>query len=139
MPLPQISDVDGDFLVKLKRVARLCLGFIWVYLGLVPKLLAPVPLEHDVVRRTGLYLSSPNLTIRMIGVFEIVLGLWLITGFREKLACAVTSGFLIVLMILAVMEEPMLLVGPFGGMAKNTALLVLAWMVWRIASLKHNN
>jgi uncharacterized membrane protein YphA (DoxX/SURF4 family) len=139
MPLPQIPDVNGDLLVKLKRVARLCLGLIWVYLGFVPKLLTPVPIEHDVVRRTGLYLSSPDLTIRMIGVFEIVLGLWLITGFRERLACAVTSGFLIVLMILAVMEEPMLLAGPFGGMAKNAALLVLAWMVWRIASLKRNN
>ena len=139
MPLTDKPETDGDFLLRLKRVARLCLGFIWVYLGLVPKLLTPVSLEHDVVRRTGLYLSSPDLTIRMIGVFEIALGLWLITGFREKLACAVTSGFLIVLMILAVLEEPLLLAGPFGGMAKNAALLVLAWMVWRIASLKHNN
>jgi uncharacterized membrane protein YphA (DoxX/SURF4 family) len=132
-------ETDRDFLLLLKRVARLCLGFIWVYLGLVPKLLTPVPLEHDVVRRTGLYFSSPDLTIRMIGVFEIILGLWLVTGFREKLACAITSGFLIVLMVLAVIEEPMLLAGPFGGMAKNTALLVLAWMVWRIASLKQHN
>jgi hypothetical protein len=39
-------------------------------------------------------------------------------------------------MILAVIQEPMLLAGPFGGMAKNSAILVLAWMVWRIASLK---
>jgi hypothetical protein len=72
----------------------------------------------------------------MIGVFEIGLGVWLLTGFQEKLACLVTSGFLIVLMILAVIQEPMLLAGPFGGMAKNSALLLLAWMVWRIASLK---
>jgi uncharacterized membrane protein YphA (DoxX/SURF4 family) len=139
MPLAPKSETEADFLLLLKRVARLCLGFIWVYLGLVPKLLTPVPLEHEVVRRTGLYLSSPDLTIRMIGIFEIILGLWLITGYREKLACALTSGFLIVLMILAAGEEPMLLAGPFGGMAKNAALLVLAWMVWRIASLKPND
>jgi uncharacterized membrane protein YphA (DoxX/SURF4 family) len=136
MSLSSESERNGDFLLTLKRVARFCLGFIWIYLGLVPKLLMQVPLEQDVVRRTGLYLSSPGLTIRIIGVFEIGLGLWLLTGFQEKLACIVTSGFLVVLMILAVIQEPMLLAGPFGGMAKNSAVLVLAWMVWRIASLK---
>ena len=136
MSIPSESERNGNFLLRLKRVARVCLGFIWIYLGLVPKLLTPVPLEQDVVRRTGLYLSSPGLMIRIIGVFEIGLGFWLLTGFREKLACVVTSGFLVVLMILAVIQEPILLAGPFGGMAKNSALLVLAWMVWRIASLK---
>jgi uncharacterized membrane protein YphA (DoxX/SURF4 family) len=133
---PIDPEMNGGLLLMFKRVARLCLGFIWIYLGLVPKLLTQVPLEHDVVRRTGLYLSSPTLTIRAIGLFEIGLGFWLVTGFREKLACVVTSGFLIVLMVLAVIQEPMLLAGPFGGMAKNCAVLVLAWMVWRIASLK---
>jgi len=136
MSLPTEPETKDNFLLMLKRVARFCLGFNWIYLGLVPKLLTQVPLEHDVVRRTGLYLLSPTLTIRMIGVFEIGLGLWLLTGFQKKLACVVTSGFLIVLMILAVIQEPMLLAGPFGGMVKNSAVLVLAWMVWRIASFK---
>ncbi len=135
MSSPISPETNANLLLRFKQVARFCLGFIWIYLGLVPKLLTPVPLEHDVVQRTGLYLSSPELTIQMIGVFEIGLGIWLITGFREKLACIVTSGFLIVLMILAVMVEPLLLAGPFGGMAKNSAVLVLAWMVWRVASL----
>ena len=137
MPLSHKPE-SNDLLVTVKRVARLCLGFIWIYLGLVPKLLTQVPLEQEVVRRTGLYLSSPELTIRMIGVFEILLGLWLMSGFREKLACAMTSGFLLVLMVLAVIQEPMLLAGPFGGMVKNLALLVLAWMVWRISSLQRD-
>jgi uncharacterized membrane protein YphA (DoxX/SURF4 family) len=138
MSLAHKPEPYNNTLVMLKRVARLCLGFTWIYLGLVPKLLTQVPLEHEIVRRTGLYLSSPGLTIRMIGVFEIVLGFWLVSGFREKIACVVTSGFLIVLMVLAVIEEPMLLAGPFGGMAKNLSLLVLAWMVWRISSLQHD-
>jgi uncharacterized membrane protein YphA (DoxX/SURF4 family) len=135
MAVPIEPETHLAFLLRLKRVARLCLGFIWIYLGLIPKLLTEVPLEHDVVQRTGLFLSSPAFTIRAIGVFEIGLGLWLVTGFQEKLACLVTSAFLIVLMILAVTVDPMLLAGPFGGMVKNSALLVLAWMVWRIASL----
>src|SRR5689334_1345096 len=134
MPRSIQPEAGSDLLLIFKRVARFCLGFIWIYLGLVPKLLTQVPLEQEVVRRTGLYLASPAATIRIIGVFEIGLGIWLITGFQEKLACLVTSGFMVILMILAVIQEPMLLAGPFGGMAKNSALLVLAWMVWTIAS-----
>ena len=131
--------MNTELLFQLKRVARLCLGFIWIYLGLVSKILFPVPFEQEVVHKTGLYLSSPAFTIRIIGVFEIFLGIWLLTGFREKHACIVTSGLIIVLMILAVTVEPMLLAGPFGGMVKNAALFVLAWIVWRIASIESGN
>lgn len=136
MSVPTEFETTNRFLLTLKWVARACLGLIWIYLGLVPKLLTRVPLEEEVVRRTGLYLSSPTVTIQIIGVFEIGLGIWLLTGFQEKLVCLITSVFMVVLMILAVAVEPLLLAGPFGGMAKNAALIVLAWMVWRIASLK---
>ena len=65
--------MNTELLFQLKRVARLCLGFIWIYLGLVSKILFPVPFEQEVVHKTGLYLSSPAFTIRIIGVFEIFL------------------------------------------------------------------
>jgi uncharacterized membrane protein YphA (DoxX/SURF4 family) len=138
MFLPTDSRRNGDFLLTLKRVARICLGFTWIYLGLVPKLFFQVPMEREIVGRIGLYLFSPDATIRALGVFEIGLGIWLLTGFREKLACVVTSAFLVSMVILVVFEEPMLLAGPFGGIAKNVGLLVLAWIVWRIASLNRD-
>jgi uncharacterized membrane protein YphA (DoxX/SURF4 family) len=136
MSSPVEPDANEKLLLKLKRIARFCLGSIWIYLGLVPKLLTQVPLEQEVVGRTGIYFSSPSATIRAIGIFEIGLGIWLITGFEEKLACLITSAFMILLMILAVAVEPSLLAGPFGGMAKNAALIVLAWMVWRVSLVK---
>jgi uncharacterized membrane protein YphA (DoxX/SURF4 family) len=139
MSLSTEPERNGDFLLTLKRVARFCLGFIWIYLGLVPKLLFQVPMEREIVRRIGLYLFSPAATIRVLGVLEIGLGIWLLTGFRERLACVVTSAFLITMVMLVVFEEPMLLAGPFGGIAKNAGLLVLAWMVWRIASLNNES
>jgi len=138
MSLPTDSRRNDDFVLTLKRVARICLGFIWIYLGLVPKLFFQVPMEREIVRRIGLYLFSPEATIHALGLFEIGLGIWLLTGFREKLACVVTSAFLIAMVILVVFEEPMLLAGPFGGIAKNAGLLVLAWIVWLIASLNRD-
>lgn len=68
-----------------------------------------------------------------MGVLEILLGLWLVTGFRERAACLVPPLLLAVLSVLVVVEEPSLLLGPFGGIAKNAALFVLAWIVWRLS------
>lgn len=116
---------------EVKLIARLSLGFIWIYQGLVPKLLGASPLEHEIVERSGLYLRTPELTMGLIGIFEIALGLWLVSGCRERWASLVTSVFLIVLSILVLFVEPSLLIGPFGGIVKNVALFVLAWIVWR--------
>lgn len=118
---------------QARLAARWCLGLVWIYQGLVPKLLAQVPLEREIVERTGLHLGSPGLTLELVGIFEILLGIWLLTGFRERTACLVTSLLLAVLTVLVVLEEPSLLVGPFGGIAKNGALFVLAWIVWHLS------
>ncbi|RMH18542.1 MAG: DoxX family protein [Acidobacteria bacterium] len=123
----------SDLLPNVKRLARLALGGIWLYQGIVPKLLAAVPLELEVVERTGLYLGSPRATMVALGVGETLLGLWLVSGWRERAACAVTSGVLVVLSALVVIEEPSLLLGPFGGLIKNAALFACAWIVWRLS------
>jgi uncharacterized membrane protein YphA (DoxX/SURF4 family) len=115
------------------RVARWTLGLVWIYQAVVPKLLASVPLEEEIVRRTGLWLGSPALTIDLVAGVEIALGLWLLSGLRPRVAVLVTSLFLAVLTVLVVAEEPSLLVGPFGGIAKNAALFALAWIVWTLA------
>lgn len=119
-------------LQAVKRVARIALGFIWLYQGSVPKLFTSVPMEREIVERTGLYVHSPQATLVVIGIVEIVFGLWLISGYRERLSCATTSLFLAVLSVLVVMEEPALLIGPFGGLIKNVCLFACAWIVWRL-------
>lgn len=118
----------------IKVVARTALGFVWVYQGVVPKLFGAAPLEHDIVERTGLYLVSTTFSMRLIGVFEVGLGIWLLSGWRERWAAATTTGFMLVLAVVVVIEEPALLVGPFGGIVKNVALVACGWIVWRLAA-----
>jgi uncharacterized membrane protein YphA (DoxX/SURF4 family) len=117
----------------VKRVARITLGFIWLYQGSVPKLFTKVPMEQEIVERTGLYLISPHSTIAAIGTLEILFGLWLVSGYRERLACVTTALFLLVLSVLVVIEEPSLLAGPFGGIIKNVSLFACAWIVWKLS------
>ena len=125
-------------LLAVKRVARISLGLVWLYQGLVPKIFTLVPLEQEIVERVGLFLISPHFTMRMIGVMEMLFGLWLISGYRERLACITTTLFLIVLAILVLLEEPSLLLGPFGGIIKNICLVSCAWIVWYLAPYSEN-
>ena len=123
-----------DHILKLvKRVARITLGCIWLYQGSVPKLLSVVPLELDIVERTGFYLISARWTLGLVGIVEVLFGVWLISGYRERLSCAVTTLVIIVLEILVVIEEPSLLIGPFGGLIKNISLFACAWIVWYLS------
>lgn len=121
-----------------KRVARMALGFVWLYQGSVPKLLAKVPLEHQIVERTGLYMISPHATIAAIGIIEVLFGFWLVIGYRERLACMMTTLFLMTLSILVLVEEPSLLIGPFGGLIKNVCLFACAWIVCKLSLYTEN-
>jgi len=119
----------------VKRVARITLGCIWLYQGSVPKLLSVVPLELDIVERTGFYLNSARWTLGLVGIVEVLFGVWLISGYRERLSCAVTTLVIIVLEILVIIEEPSLLIGRFGGLSKNISLFACAWIVWYLSPL----
>ncbi|MEM1059364.1 MAG: DoxX-like family protein [Verrucomicrobiota bacterium] len=126
--------MTSSTLPTVKTTARLALGFIWIYQGLVPKVLSAVPLEYEIVARSGVFLISPAVTMPWLGMLEILLGLWLVCGYRERLACAVTTALLFGMTVAVVILEPALLIGPFGGIAKNVALFALAWIVWRLAA-----
>ena len=120
-------------LLAVKRVARISLGFVWLYQACVPKIFTTVPLEQEIVERVGFFLVSPPFTIRVIAIVEILFGLWLISGYRERLACVTTTLFMLILAILVIIEEPSLLIGPFGGLIKNVCLIACAWTVWHLA------
>jgi uncharacterized membrane protein YphA (DoxX/SURF4 family) len=128
-----VESETGTSLRLVKTVTRTTLGVLWLYQGTVPKLIAVMPLELDIVERTGLYVVSARWTIAMVGIVEVILGLWLLSGYRERLSCLVTTLFMVVLEVLVVMEEPSLLLGPFGGLTKNICLVACAWTVWYLS------
>jgi len=117
---------------RLAGVARATLGGIWLYQGIVPKWIAPLPFELEIVRRSGLYLVSPGWTVAAVGALEVGLGIWLLAGRAARLAVAVATGFMLSMQMVALWVEPSLLLGPFGGIVKNAALVALAWIVWEL-------
>lgn len=91
---------------SLKVVARLAVGFVWFWEGLVPKILRVTPVEIEMVTRSGFWLGSPEATLCGIGVAMILAGIILMSGVLERPAQVVATTSVLVLMVLVVRNSP---------------------------------
>jgi uncharacterized membrane protein YphA (DoxX/SURF4 family) len=120
---------------RLKIAARLGLGFVWVWEGLVPKILNQTPAEVEMVRHSGLWWVSPEITLQWLGAAMILAGLIVMSGIKERLAVLVATAAVLILMVLVIRNEPASVVDPYGGLAKDACLFVCAAVVWWLAPL----
>jgi peptidoglycan/LPS O-acetylase OafA/YrhL len=117
----------------IKIVSRLALGTVWLYEGLVPKILFLRADELDLVQRSGLMWRTPEWTLQILGVAQIVFGLWLIIGWAERLAVAIATLWMWILIILVAGGNPAMLTDPYGALVKDLCLIACAVTVWMLA------
>ncbi len=117
-------------LARVKTAARLSLGFVWLWEGLVPKVLYPSTLQIEMVRRSGWWFGTPEQTLYWLGLAMIPAGLAILSGIAERLAVLVATVSVLVLMVLVISTNPEALHDPFGGLAKDACLFVCAALVW---------
>jgi len=115
-----------------KRTARCALGLVWLYEGLVPKVLFldRHPEQLDLVTRSGLYWPTPDATLIALGILQAALGLILLAGWCERAATAIATLAMAVLIVLVASGRPDLLTDPFGALAKDFCLTACAAVVW---------
>jgi uncharacterized membrane protein YphA (DoxX/SURF4 family) len=89
--------------------------------------------EIDLVQRSGLVWHSPQLTLQMMGLGQIAVGLWLLSGFRERAAVALATIWMTLLIILVAGENPM--TNPYGALVKDFCLLACALTVWILLAI----
>ncbi len=121
-----------------KIVARLCLACVWLWEGLIPKLISVHPSEVALVAHSGLYLFDPRLTLNTLGLIEVLFGLWLMAGRSERLTAALSAAGVVFLGGLVAVLQPESLGDPFGGIAKNLGLLGCSVTIWLLAPLAPN-
>ena len=114
-------------------ICRLALGFVWLYEGLVPKLLFVRPDQIDLVRRSGLYFGTPEFFLQLLGVAQVVCALWLLAGFAERLAVFIATVGMIVLIVLVARANPAMLTDPYGALIKDLCLIACAFTVWSLS------
>jgi uncharacterized membrane protein YphA (DoxX/SURF4 family) len=122
-------------LLSIKLVSRIALGLVWLYEGLVPKLLFLRADELRLVERSGWFWRTPALTLQLLGWAQIVMGTWLLIGWRERLAVGVATFWMIVLIALVAGGNPGMLTDPYGALIKDLCLIACAITVWLAAPI----
>ncbi len=124
-------------LYSLKRIARVSLGVVWFYEGLVPKILYfnTNPEQIALVVRSGLYYPTPEATLIALGFAQAMGGVILIIGWAERAAVAVATVAMLVLMVLVATNKPDMLIDPFGALVKDLCLIACAVTVWKLAPM----
>jgi peptidoglycan/LPS O-acetylase OafA/YrhL len=117
----------------IKVISRVALGLVWLYEGLVPKLLFLRADELGLVRKSGVFWRTPEWTLQVLGVAQIAFGLWLIIGRAERLAVATATIWMFVLILLVAGCNPSMLTDPYGALVKDLCLIACAITVWMLA------
>jgi hypothetical protein len=72
----------------IKLISRIALGLVWFYEGLVPKILFLSADEIGLVRAYHLVWRKREFTLQILGVAQMLVGLWLIIGIAERAAAS---------------------------------------------------
>jgi uncharacterized membrane protein YphA (DoxX/SURF4 family) len=126
----RFSPGEWKTLTRVKTAARLSLGLVWLWEGLLPKVLYPSGLQIEMVRASGWWWGSPEQTLYWLGWAMVLAGLAVMSGIWERAAALVASVSVLVLMVLVIATNPAAIHDPFGGLVKDACLFTCAALVW---------
>lgn len=105
---------------------RIGIGSVWVFHGLYSKLLDGVPRHRLIVARV-LGDGIAAVATDVIGVMEILLGLWAISHRLPRSCAAVQTGAIVAMNTLEIARAPDLLISAPGMLLLNAGFLALGW------------
>lgn len=111
-------------------VCRVVLAFVFLWHGLVPKLIARHPDELSLIEASGFELSTANRLLIAAGVFEMILALLLLILWRARWLYPATGAVLVALLVPALVADPGLIAAPFGPISLTAASLGLCLIGW---------
>ena len=110
--------------------ARVGLAAMWLYQGLVPKLVAP---EGEIALARAAGLPEPELTVSIIGIAQVGLGLILLLMQRWRWPYLVSALLMIPLTMAVLWSSPETFLAPFNPASLNVvvaALGVVGHVTW---------
>lgn len=107
-------------------LARSSLAFVWLWHGLVPKLLFPNTGEIGVSVASGIPAALAPTINTLAGVGEIGFALALLVFWRWRLLLAVQIPLLLALLLPIALRRPAMLTAPFQPLTLNIMMVVLA-------------
>lgn len=119
-----------DIIVRHGRAAaRLCVASIWLVHGLYNKLLDGSPRHLAIVQSVpGLGGAAGERVLTAVGLFEILVALWVLSGWTAHLCAVVQTIALLSMNAVELTVARHLLLWPAGLIPVNLGFLALAWV-----------
>ena len=108
---------------------RAAVALVWLYEGLWCKLMGRMPHQLEVVAAHPLFHSGRAAwALRAVGVVEIGLAVWELSGWQPVLAALVQTALLVGMNANGLLFSRKHIQDPGGMVVKNLAFLVLVWV-----------
>ena len=108
---------------------RCSIALVWLYEGLWCKLLGRLPSQLAIVEEVPRFSAgfASNL-LRLLGVAEVLLAVWVLSGIASPLCGVAQVVFLVILNCNGLLWARKLIHDPAGMVIKNIAFLLLVWI-----------
>ena len=116
-------------LTHISFISRLSLGFLFIYHGLVPKILWLSPVETHLVSLSGLDLPA-NIVSLLAGIGEVLLGGSVIFFRKSIIPIYVAVVVLLLLLLFVGFVSPNYLVEAFNPVTTNMLGLSFCYLIW---------
>lgn len=123
------KNIDPAFSIRQSltyAISRALVAFVWIYHGLVPKILYADRDESTMLLASGI---SPDhlVTVRtLIGVGEIILGVAMLLAWRARSLFSLTIVLMIAALVPVAAQSPQYLVAAFNPVTLNLCMIALS-------------
>lgn len=107
-------------------IARIVLAFIWLYHGLVPKLLLTQHDEVVLLLNSGVSPGNVHLVMRLLGLAEVAFGVLILVTWRQRWPFLATIFLLLLATTGVALTSPQYLGAAFNPVTLNVAVIALA-------------
>ncbi len=114
---------------NLNLAAKYSLAFLWIFTGLTSLFFSP-EVGFKILANADITNEIAELAVYAGGLFDIVLGLWIISVKWLRLCCLVQIITIIIYTVLLSIIDISFWLHPFGPVTKNLPILVLILIVF---------
>lgn len=110
-------------------LVRCAIALVWLYEGLWCKVLGRMPSQQEVVEAVPFLgsTSAPHV-LRVLGLVECGLAVWVLSGWEPVWAAAAQTALLLTMNANGLIFARRLIHDPAGMVVKNAAFVVLMWV-----------
>ena len=110
----------------IHAISRWTLALMWMYQGLIPKLMFQDSGELEILRASPLATEHASGLLLALGIGEIGWGLLHLTPWRSRFALLADPVVLALLLIGGIFSAPSILIAPFNAVTLTVAMIALA-------------